>query len=307
MPDFLQLEHCVCCPRQCGVNRLAGELGYCQTGPGFQIGSICRHQGEEPPIGGERGICNIFFTHCNLRCRYCQNYQISREPQPGLEHALSLAQTVDRVEACLEQGVQAVGFVSPSHVLPQVKALVREIRARGRQPVFVYNTNAYDRVESLAALENDLDVYLPDLKYLDPELAANYSDARDYPQVACAALREMFHQKGVPLVLNSSGQAVAGMIVRHLVLPGQVENSLQVLRFIAGELSPEIHVSLMAQYNPIPATAADPLLGRALTRAEYDRVIAELDRLGLENGWIQDLDSRHAYQPDFRQTHPFEP
>jgi putative pyruvate formate lyase activating enzyme len=300
------MEPCVSCPRRCGVERLAGDLGYCGTGAGFQIGSICLHRGEEPPVSGAQGICNVFFTHCNLRCVYCQNHQISRDPAPGLEHVLTLAETADRVERCLDQGARAVGLVSPSHVVPQVKALVRELHDRGRRPVFVYNTNGYDRVETLQSLETDIDVYLPDLKYLEADLAARYSDAPGYPAAAKAALREMVRQKGTALTLDAGGEALSGVIIRHLVLPGQVANSLSVLRFIAGELSPELHVSLMAQYQPIPATASDPLLARGVTAAEYEQVVAEMERLGLENGWVQELESRQTYQPDFSQNHPFE-
>ena len=153
--------------------------------------SICLHRGEEPGLGGHRGICNVFFTRCNLRCVYCQNHQISRNPEPGLEHLLTLGETADRVERILDQGAGALGLVSPSHVAPQARNLVRELRRRGRRPVVVYNTNTYDRVETLQSLASEVDVYLPDLKYLDASLAARLSDAPQYPEAAvraCAAL-----------------------------------------------------------------------------------------------------------------------
>jgi putative pyruvate formate lyase activating enzyme len=303
-PDSLRA--CVCCPRNCGADRVAGELGWCQTGAGFEIGSICRHRGEEPVLGGEQGVCNVFFTHCNLQCRYCQNHQISRNRGPRVGRSLTLDETVSRIERILDRGVRAVGFVSPSHVLPQTAAIIDALRARGRRPVVIYNSNGYDKVESLAALADRIDVYLPDLKYLDPRLAERYSDASAYPQAATAALKEMFRQKGARLELDGEGLIRSGLIVRHLVLPGQVENSKRVLRWIAEELSPEVTISLMSQYAPVPDVAGDPELGRPLRVEEYEEVLAELDRLGLENGWVQKLESRDYYNPDFGKEHPFE-
>jgi putative pyruvate formate lyase activating enzyme len=269
------------------------------------VGSICLHRGEEP-VFGEQGICNIFFTHCNLKCLYCQNHQISRSNAPNIAFTLTERELLDQVEACLEQYVACVGFVSPSHVLPQVEAIMAGLQQRGRKPVFVMNTNAYDKAEKIASLESRMNVYLPDLKYLDSDLAEAYSGARDYPEVAQKALKEMFRQKGPELRLDARGIIQSGLIIRHLVLPGQVENSKAVLRFIAQELSKDVTLSLMAQYAPIPAVVGHPLLGRNLLAEEYEQVLAEMDRLGLENGWMQALESQNHYCPDFAQTHPFE-
>ncbi len=305
-PFFLESrQDCTLCPRQCHADRAGGSPGYCATGTGFEIASICLHRGEEPVLGGEQGVCNIFFTHCNLQCRFCQNDQISRNHLNTAGRSLTLDQVVQRLEVLLNAGARAVGFVSPSHVLPQVAAILQALRDRGRRPVFIYNSNGYDRVESLAALSGRIGVYLPDFKYGDARLAAEYSDAPDYPEAAAAALREMFRQKGVRLEFDGSGLVTSGLIVRHLVLPGQVENSRRVLRFLARELSPEIHVSLMSQYTPTQAVAADPALGRCLTAGEYGEVLREMERLGMENGWMQGLDSQNHYQPDFRRRHPF--
>jgi len=257
-------------------------------------------------LGGKQGVCNVFFTHCNLQCRYCQNYQISRNQAPEIERELSLDEVVGRVERILATGVRAVGFVSPSHVLPQVAAIMQALETRGRRPVYIYNSNGYDRVDCLAALEGRIQVYLPDLKYLDSSLAAACSDAPEYPQAATAALKEMYRQKGARLELDADGMICSGLIVRHLVLPGQVENSKRVLRFLAEALSPEVAISLMAQYWPTPGVANDPDLGRQLRTEEYETVLAEMDRLGFENGWVQELESRDYYQPDFAKEHPFE-
>ena len=300
------LRSCVCCPRECRTDRLAEELGYCRTGPGFQIGSICLHQGEEPVISGKHGICNVFFTHCNLQCCYCQNHQISRNENPEIEYILTLDEVVRQIEALLDQDVQTVGFVSPSHVIPQVQSIIRALQEKGRAPVTVYNTHAYDRVESLKSISSLIRVWLPDLKYMDSALARRLSDAPDYPRIATAAIREMIRQKGLDLKLNSRGEIREGVIVRHLVLPGQTENSKQVLRFLAKDISPDITISLMAQYYPTSHVAHMDDLNRGVTKTEYDEVLDEMDFLGLENGWVQELDSKDAYQPDFAQTHPFE-
>lgn len=303
---YESLRSCDCCPRECRVNRLSGELGYCRTGPGFQIGSICLHQGEEPVISGEKGICNVFFTRCNLQCGYCQNYQISRNDSPKIEYTLTLDEVIQRIEFLLDQGASSLGFVSPSHVIPQVRAIIRALQEKGRTPVTVYNTHAYDRVESLKSISSLIRVWLPDLKYMDEHLALRLSDAPRYPAVATAAIREMIRLKGLKLKLNSWGEIREGVIVRHLVLPGQVENSKQVLRFLAKEISPDITVSLMAQYCPTPRVAGMDDLNRGVTKPEYDEVLDEMDFLGMENGWVQELDSKDNYQPDFAQSHPFE-
>ncbi|MCX6350069.1 MAG: radical SAM protein [Candidatus Aureabacteria bacterium] len=297
---------CSLCPRDCRVDRAAGETGFCRTGAGLSIGTICLHRGEEPVLGGKQGICNVFFAHCNLQCLYCQNYQISRNDRSSPDWDIDLPAACERIEAFLDRGVRAVGFVSPSHCLPQMVSLIAGLRERGRNPVFIMNTNAYDRVKGLRSLAGSIDVYLPDLKYLDPDLAERYSGAKDYPVAVAAAVREMFRQKGERLIVDENGLARSGMIIRHLVLPGQVENSKACLRFIARELSPRLHLSLMAQYHPTPLVAVHPELGRTVNRDEYEEVAAEMERLGFENGWVQELGSGGDYLPDFTQSDVFE-
>lgn len=281
-------------------------MGYCRTGAGYQIGSICLHHGEEPVISGQHGICNVFFSHCNLQCCYCQNYQISRNFGLEVEYTLALDNVVCKIAAILAQGAHAVGFVSPSHVIPQVQSIICALRDQGRNPVTVYNTNGYDRVKSLAALAPVIDAYLPDLKYIDSNLAGQLSGAPDYPQVAMRSIREMVRQKGLDLVLNGEGEIQSGVIVRHLVLPGQVENSRRVLRFLAEEISPRITISLMSQYSPQSGGCPFPELDRGVSQEEYAEVLDEMDFLGLEIGWVQELESCECYQPNFVKFHPFE-
>jgi putative pyruvate formate lyase activating enzyme len=295
---------CRACPRACGADRAAGEAGYCRSGPGLEIASICLHRGEEPAISGERGIANVFFSHCNLQCVYCQNFQISRN-DGAPARPMSLEGAVSAVEAILDGGAHAVGFVSPSHMIAQMRAIVDGLRARGRRPTIVMNTNAYDAARTIASLEGIVDVYLPDFKYMDHSLALELSGAWDYPDVALAALGEMHRQKGSDLALKDDGTASSGLVVRHLIVPGHVENSKAVLRAIAARLSPAVHVSLMSQYFPPPPVAAHPYLGRTVTRGEYEEVLDELERLGFEHGWVQELESKDSYRPDFSKSDPF--
>ncbi|MFA4948404.1 MAG: radical SAM protein [Candidatus Krumholzibacteriia bacterium] len=296
-------SECEACPRSCRADRAAGA-GYCRSGSGFEIASICLHRGEEPAISGERGICNIFFSHCNLQCAYCQNFQISRND--SVVRGMSLDEAVGAAAAFLDEGAASVGFVSPSHMIPQMRSIVEALRGRSYRPTVVMNTNAYDRAGTIASLEDIVDVYLPDFKYMDHSLALELSGAWNYPEVALAALREMHRQKGSNLGLRDDGTASSGLIVRHLILPGQVENSKAVLRAIAEELSPSVHISLMSQYYPAPEVARHPWLGRSITRGEYDEVLDELERLGFHRGWVQELESQETYRPDFTKPHPFE-
>lgn len=301
-----ELHNCRICPRECGADRFSARLGWCNAGAGFNISSICAHQGEEPAISGKKGICNIFFSRCNLACIYCQNWQISSRKEPAAGHGMEFSEVIGRIVDLLDGGCHAVGFVSPSHHVPQVKAIIEAVRESGRNPVFVYNTNGYDKAETLKSLETYIDIYLPDFKYMDASLAKEYSEAADYPEVALSALKEMYRQKGSVLLCNHDGYAEKGIILRHLILPGHTDNSIAVLRKIAGEVSSSLTISLMAQYWPVPQVASHRQLGRPITPEEYERVTSELQALGFYKGWIQELDSQNNYLPDFNQQHPFE-
>jgi putative pyruvate formate lyase activating enzyme len=300
------LSPCTLCPRECRVNRFEGGNGYCGMDAGMNIASICIHRGEEPPVSGPYGICNIFFAGCNLHCIYCQNHDISR-PGSGCSPALqSLNSVLDHIERILSSGIIAVGFVSPSHVVPQVKAIIRGLNARGLKPITVYNTNSYDKPEVIDSLDGLINVWLPDYKYVTPEEAKDYSDGYDYPDVALKAMKRMYYQKGSVLRMDEKGRAENGVLIRHLVLPGHAEESKKVLRSIAEELSPGIHISLMSQYHPTYEVKKHPFLNRPLYEKEYQEVADEMERLGFRNGWLQDMDSFRNYRPDFKKEHPFE-
>ena len=300
------LQNCVICPRNCQADRTSGKLGYCRSGDGFGISSIFAHRGEEPVISGQHGICNVFFTHCNMQCIYCQNFQISRNIYPDTEGLMELDSVISQIESILDQGATGVGFVSPSHYIPQMRIIMEALSDRGRKPVYVFNTNAYDKRRTIKMLEHDIDVYLPDLKYMDESLARAYSDAPNYPEIAGEALKEMYNQKGADIVLDKNGVIKSGITIRHLVLPGHVENSKECLRFIASEISNDIYISLMSQYYPTPMVSGHPHLGRYLMREEYEEVLDEFNKLGFWRGWVQELDSPHSYRPDFAKPEAFD-
>ena len=245
-----ELESCSYCPRNCDANRLSGKPGYCKSDDSFNISSICIHRGEEPVISGKNGICNVFFSRCNMQCVYCQNLQISRNDDRVVSSKMELHKILEKILEILDTGVESLGFVSPSHFIPQVKIIIAALDKIGRKPIIVFNTNGYDTVSINRANEWIVDVYLPDFKYMDDKISELFSDAPKYSHFASNAILEMYRQKGSTLITGANNYAESGLIIRHLVLPGYVDNSLAVLRFIANEISTNVHISLMSQYYP---------------------------------------------------------
>jgi putative pyruvate formate lyase activating enzyme len=304
--EITLLSNCTLCPRECKVNRFEGGTGYCRSDAGMNIASICIHKGEEPSISGPNGICNVFFSGCNLRCIYCQNYDISRPGGECRREITDFNEALNQIEKILSGNIKAVGFVSPSHVVPQVKAIIRGLNARGLKPVTVYNTNSYDKPEVIDSLDGIIDVYLPDYKYVTTSVAEEFSDAADYPEVALRALKSMYYQKGSTLHTDKEGRAENGMLIRHLVLPGHAEESKKVLKSIAEELSAGVNLSLMSQYHPTPYVSSHPDLKRILYKSEYEAAVEAMEDLCFRNGWVQDMESNQNYRPDFSKKHPFE-
>lgn len=212
---------------------------------------------------------------------------------------------IQNIETILEGSIHTVGFVSASHFIPQMRTIIDILKAKKRDIVFVFNTNSYDKKETIQKLEGIMNVYLPDLKYMDDRLAEKYSDAPHYAEIATTAIREMFRQKGPDIHFDRDGNIESGLIIRHLVLPGEVENSKRVLRFIAKKLSSSVYVSLMAQYYPTQKVKDHPHLGRKLKQEEYDDVLEEFKQLGFHRGWTQKPDSSDYYRPDFSRPQPF--
>ncbi|MBI2442072.1 MAG: radical SAM protein [Lentisphaerae bacterium] len=279
------LAHCELCPRRCGVNRAAGETGYCRSGPTAQIFRYGAHQGEEPPLTGARGSGAVFFSRCTLRCRYCQNYPWS---QQGEGEIYSVAELAGIFRELYAAGCHNWNLVSPTPWLPMISAALAQVRAAGLDLPVVYNTSGFERLETLRALENLVDVYLTDLRYTGEDAAHRGSDAAEYVKTARAALREMWRQVG-PLRVNAEGLAVRGVITRVLILPGLAAEACASLEWLAREIGPAATVSVMAQYTPAHRARDSSPWNRAITRAEYDAVARTVERLGFTEGWIQDF------------------
>lgn len=279
------LADCGLCPRACRVDRFSGQLGYCGAGAAAKVYSHMAHPGEEPPISGTRGSGTIFFSHCTLSCIYCQNCTFS---QLGEGRERTVGELADIMSDLADAGCHNLNLVTPTHFLPAVlEALLRAARAGVSLPL-VWNTSSYETSETLALLDGVVDVYLADLRYWSSEAAGAYSDAPDYPHVSRKALLEMRRQIGT-LQLDAEGCAERGLIVRHLVLPGDASGTAAAMRFVASALGPGTHVSLMSQYYPAHKAAGDPLLRRRLTRDEWDAAVRSLEEAGLEKGWVQDF------------------
>ncbi|MEW5830006.1 MAG: radical SAM protein [Chloroflexota bacterium] len=261
----LRMSKCDLCPRRCNVDRLSGELGVCRTGAQALISSYGAHMGEENPLRGWRGSGTIFFTHCNLRCQFCQNYDISQSKEGAIVTPEELAAVMLDLQA---GGCHNINFVSPSHVVaPILEALVIAAGSGLRLPL-VYNSGGYDSPEALRLLDGVVDIYMPDMKYSDARTGHVYSLVRDYPAVNRAAVREMYRQVG-DLVIGRDGLAQRGLLVRHLVLPNKLAGTRQVARFLADEISPDTYLNVMAQYHPAYHADRYPLLNRRITGPEY--------------------------------------
>lgn len=299
-----QLAKCECCPRKCGVNRLEGRTGFCRIESDVLISYAGLHFGEEPPISGTRGSGTLFFAGCNLRCVFCQNHQISQDFRPDQMTVLTTDGLAAEMLRLAESGAHNINLVSPSHVVFQAADAIVAARAEGLSIPIVYNSNGYDSVDALRQIRGLVDIYLPDIKCLSNDLARRYSAATDYAETIPGVLREMLDQVG-HLELDENGIARRGLLVRHLVLPGHVDNSRRCLAFLA-ELSRDIFVSIMSQYSPLHRASCCPEINRTLSIREYDEITDYALSLGLENAFIQELDSRDRYLPDFDLDRPFE-
>jgi len=302
-PDLSILENCRVCPRQCGVNRLKGERGFCGAPGEIMVAHFGPHFGEEPPITGTRGSGNVFFSFCNLRCVFCQNYQISHEGQGRVVGHDELVDIFFSLEAA---GCHNINLVSPTPYIPFIASAIREAKQKGIGTPFVYNTNAYESVESLKSLDGLIDIYLPDLKYWSTAIAQRLSGAAKnapYREHAQAAILEMKRQVGDLVIENY--MAKRGILVRHLVLPGGLAGSREVFAWLAESLGSSTFVGLMSQYLPIHQSSRYPVLARRIRQGEYDEVVAYLINNGFENVFIQELESAPLFVPDFGKEEPF--
>ena len=270
------LNCCAMCPRKCGVNRTAGEVGYCGIGADVRIASAGPHLGEESVLVGRGGSGTIFFAGCNLRCIFCQNYDISHQ-RHGRD--ISIDQLADIMLSLQHDGVSNINFVTPSHVAAQIGRAIENAREKGLRLPAVYNTGGYDSVETLKALQGLIDIYMPDMKYADPEISAELSDAADYPEINRAAVKEMHRQVGDLDVQN--GLARRGLLVRHLVLPNHLAGSFEIIVFLAEEISPHTTVNVMGQYRPCYRAAEYPAVNRNPTAGEIAEAIRYAKKKGL--------------------------
>ncbi|HQA82006.1 MAG TPA: radical SAM protein [Syntrophales bacterium] len=296
------LLSCRLCPRQCGVNRAAGEKGICGLDDGIILARALPHHGEEPPISGTRGAGTLFLSSCNLRCRFCQNHQISHGVHGKTLTPLELARHILALE---NQGCHNIEAVTPTPQLPQLIDSLQLAWDAGLTLPFVYNCGGYENPGIIRMLDGLVDIYLPDFKYGNEENAHEWSGVRDYPRFALESIREMMNQVGPDLELDDGGIATRGMIIRHLILPGHIENSIQVLSLIRDHLSRGIPLSLMSQYTPSPAMKDHPSLGRRVTREEYENVVNHALDMGFEQLFVQEVDDRNLC-PDFSAEAPFQ-
>jgi len=278
------LKSCMLCPRKCGVDRLAGKTGFCKTGKFAWVSSYGPHFGEEAPLVGTRGSGTIFFTHCNLLCLFCQNFDISHQ---GMGQEVTDNELADIMLTLQNQGCHNINFVTPSHVVPQILAALEIAAAHGLDIPLIFNTGGYDRIATLKLLDGIFDIYMPDFKFWESQVAESSCQAADYPEVARSALAEMHRQVG-DLQIDDAGIARRGLLIRHLVLPGGLAGTRQVMRFIARKLSPSSYVNVMSQYRPCGRADEIKGLESHLSPGDYKNAV----RAAQEEG-ITRLDQPH--------------
>ncbi len=271
------LESCRVCPRSCGVNRLAGEKGKCRTGAQTVVSSFGPHFGEEAPLVGKYGSGTIFFTNCNLRCLFCQNYSISQLGE-GVE--VTKQEIAKMMLSLQSRGCHNINFVSPTHVVPQILEALQIAVESGLRLPLVYNSGGYDSIETLRLLDGIIDIYMPDMKYSDDDIAEKLSGIKDYSSVNKAAVKEMHRQVG-DLQINNEGIATRGLLVRHLVLPYGLAGTKEIVRFLAQEVSPNTYINIMAQYHPCYKAFQVPQLARSLSHQEFREAVEMAYKAGL--------------------------
>ncbi len=291
------MSDCTLCPRECHADRKAGQTGFCAQGAEVVCARAALHFWEEPCISGICGSGTVFFSGCNLQCVFCQNHSIAIG-------RTGRVLTLDRLsEIYLElqaKGAANINLVTGSHYIPQIAYSLELAKSKGLSIPVVYNTGSYERVSSLRLLEGLVDIYMPDLKYRSSELSLKYSRAADYFEVASAAIAEMFRQTGTPLFDPHTGMMKRGVLVRHLLLPGQAADSKRILRYLHSTYGDDIYVSILSQYTPLSQVADIPELNRVITEREYESILAFADKIGIENGFYQEGEvARESFIPSF--------
>ena len=278
------LEKCTICPHKCGIDRTK-YVGRCKSTDKIKIALYSTHNFEEPCISGERGSGTIFFSNCNMNCIYCQNYEIS---QLGKGKEITIEELADIMIKQQEKGVENINLVTPTSYALHIIEAIKQAKKKGLHIPIVYNTNGYESIGTLKKLEGYIDIYLPDLKYYYNELGKKYSNVENYFNIATEAIKEMYRQVGTP-ILNENGIMQKGLMIRHLILPNQIENSKDILKWIKENIDNKVYVSIMAQYFPTYRAKDVDGLNRKLTQPEYEEIENYLYELELENGYIQEL------------------
>lgn len=295
-----RLKNCILCPRNCGTDRMAGQTGFCGESNTVRIARAALHMWEEPVISGTKGSGTVFFTGCNLKCIFCQNSSIAANEVGKEVRVEELADIFLKLEA---EGAHNINLVTPAHFVPQIASAIRLAKDCGLVIPIVYNTSAYEKVETLQLLDGLVDIYLPDFKYKDKDLAKAYSRAQDYPEVAKKAIAEMYRQVGEPVFEEEAGLMQKGVIVRHLLMPGAVSNAKAVIDEVYDTYGDDIFISLMNQYTPMKEFAMYPELNRKVTKREYEKVVQYALDKGVENAFIQEGDTaKESFIPAFDLT-----
>lgn len=291
-----ELISCNICPHNCEINRLNGEVGRCKATDKVKVALASIHNFEEPCISGEKGSGTVFFSNCNLRCIFCQNYKIS---QLGLGKEISIEELADIFIDEQNKNVENINLVTPTMYVYQIIEAIKIARSKGLYIPIVYNSNGYENVETIKKLKGYIDIYLPDLKYSNDKISYKYSGIKHYFESATAAIKEMYNQVGNP-VLDENGIMKKGLIIRHLVLPNNLQNSKDILKWINDNIDKKVFVSIMAQYFPTHMAKEFPEINRKLTKEEYEEIEDYLYSLDLDNGYIQELgEHEEEYVPDF--------
>jgi putative pyruvate formate lyase activating enzyme len=293
------LKFCTSCPSNCKIDRTNGEFGICASGELPIVSSYTPHFGEEPVLTGTKGVGDIFFGNCNLNCVYCQNFVISQKPKIERENEVTLDRLADIMLELQSRECHNIGLVSPTHFAVPIFKSIKQAVEKGLNLPIIYNTNGYDSVEMLKLYDDVIDIYLPDFKYGDNTEGKIYSKVDNYFDKTSEAIAEMYRQVGSELVYEN-GLVVKGLIVRHLVLPNGLAETEKVFQFIS-KLDPKIHISLMAQYYPTNIANRYILISRSASQMEFARAIELLDKYGLENGWVQEMESNNFYRPNFEK------
>lgn len=280
-----QLEKCNICPHRCGINRINKKTGRCKATDKVKLGLYSTHDFEEPCISGNNGSGTIFFSNCNLNCIYCQNYEIS---QLGKGKEIEIKELADIFLSQQKNGVENINLVTPTSYTVQIIEAIKIAKEKGLNIPIVYNTNGYENIETIKMLKGYVDIYLPDLKYAQDKLAKKYSNIEDYFEITTKAIKEMVNQVGMPK-LNKNGIMQKGVMIRHLVLPNNIENSKKVLKWIKENMPKEIYISVMAQYFPTYKAKQNNEINRKLTKNEWKEIEQYVEKLDFENGYIQEL------------------